>query len=159
MNVGSPRYAALISCAVDGVDIAAAFAVGLGADVVVFASPHEHLRSAAAGYGATAVEAIGPDLGTFDVTVETSGVADALAAALRMTGPSGVCICTAGAVHRGGDVPVPVYEMYMNPVTFHTGWGHPRSVMDEPVALIADRLFDPLAIPGQAESEETRARA
>lgn len=125
---------------------AVAFAVGLGATEVVFASPHAHLRAAAEAYGATVSDLVRPEHGAFDVTVETSGGADALAATLRATGPSGVCTCTAGAVHRGRDVPLPVYEMYMNTVTFHTGWVHTRALVDEPLALLAGGLFDPLSV-------------
>lgn len=124
---------------------AAAFAVGLGADEVVFVSQHQHLCDAATSYGAMShvVDGEYDDLGSFDVTVETSGLAEALAFALRSTGPSGVCTCTSGAVHRGSDVPLPVYEMYMNTVTFRTGWVHTRSLLDEPLELVADGLFDP----------------
>ena len=127
---------------------ASAFAVGLGADEVVFVSTQKVQCDLASTYGANAhlVEGLTEigDLGEFDVTVDTSGVAEALGFALRSTGPSGVATCTAGATHRGRDVALPVYEMYMNTVTFHTGWVHTRSFMAEPLALIADGLFDPL---------------
>jgi threonine dehydrogenase-like Zn-dependent dehydrogenase len=152
-HTGGGRVLVVGSALADGGSIgvyAAAFAVGLGAEAV-FASPHAHLRAAAESYGATAVDAVRRELGTFDVTVETSGVPDALSAALRATGPSGVCTCTAGAVHRGRDVPIPVYEMYMNTVTFHTGWVHTRSLMDEPQAHLAGGMFDPLAIASVVE--------
>jgi alcohol dehydrogenase len=135
---------------------AAAFAVGLAADEVVFASHDPALCALAAGYGASVhhVQAGYEDLGTFDVTVETSGLAEALAFALRSTGPSGICTCTAGAVHRGRDVPLPVYEMYLNTVTFHTGWVHTRSLIPEPLSLMAERLFDPRRIARAATFDE-----
>jgi alcohol dehydrogenase len=150
-QTGGGRVLVVGSALADGGSIgvyAAAFAVGLGADEVVFVSHHEHLAAAARAYGATAQVVDGdlPDCGRFDVTVETSGSPEALGFALRSTGPAGVCTCTAGAVHRGRDVPLPVYEMYMNTVTFHTGWVHTRSLLDEPLRLIAGGLFDPRAI-------------
>ncbi|MBO0729809.1 MAG: alcohol dehydrogenase catalytic domain-containing protein [Acidimicrobiaceae bacterium] len=124
---------------------AVAFARGLEADDVVFVSPDAHLRDLARECGARVVAAAGVDgdLGSFDVTVDASGTADGLALALRSTGPGGVCTCTAGAVHRGQPVPVPVYEMYMNVVTFRTGWVHTRALLEAPLALIANGLFDP----------------
>lgn len=111
----------------------------------------------AAAYGATAhrVADTYEDVGAFDVTVETSGVPAALAFALGSTGPSGVCTCTAGAVHRGNDVPIPVYEMYMNTVTFpHDRVGPPRSSIDEPLRLFEGQLFDPLSIARMATFDE-----
>lgn len=135
---------------------AVAYAVGLGAEEVVFVSHDAGLCRLAAAYGATAqrVADTYEDVGAFGVTVETSGVPGALAFALRSTGPSGVCTCTAGAVHRGNDVPIPVYEMYMNTVTFTTGWVHTRSCIDEPLRLIEGQLFDPLSIARMATFDE-----
>jgi len=107
----------------------------------------------AESYGATAVDVPADEvdgLGLFDVTVDTSGRADLLAAALRVTGPCGHCTCTAGAVHRSQPVALPVYEMYMNVVTFHTGWVHTRSLLSEPLELISDGVFDPVRIAQRA---------
>lgn len=130
---------------------AAAFAVSLGADDVVFVSPDPGLRGKAEAYGARAVDAVHvdgalDDLGSFDVTVDTSGSADGLALALRSCGPSAVCTCTAGAVHRGSPPPLPVYEMYMNTVTFKTGWVHTRALVDEPLDAMVAGAFDPTMI-------------
>lgn len=137
---------------------ATAFAVGLGADVV-FLSHDAHLCELAGAYGATAhrIEGQYDTVGSFDVTVETSGLPDALWFALRSTGPSGVCTCTAGAVHRGHDVPVPVYEMYMNTVTFHTGWVHTRALMAEPLQLLTEALFDPRLIARRSTFDDAPA--
>lgn len=135
---------------------AAALAVTLGASETVYLSPDERLRALAATYGATSMN--GPDdrtatrhpteddLGWFDVTVDAGGLADGLALALRSTGPHGVCTSTAGAVHRGRDVPLPVYEMYMNSVTFRTGWVPTRSLMAEPLHHLTTGLLDPSRI-------------
>lgn len=127
---------------------AAAFARGLGADEVVFCSQDPGLRAHATSLGVTAVAAGDgyPDLGLFDVTVDTSGIPDGLTHALAATGPGGVCTCTAGAVHRGAPVPFPVYEMYLRVVTFRTGWVPTRALVDEPLRLVTDGLFDPVSI-------------
>ncbi len=127
---------------------ATAFAQGLGADEVVYVSHNALLRDHARGLGAQVadVEVEYPDLGMFDITIDTSGLGDGLAFALRSTGPGGVCTCTAGAVHRGHPVPLPVYEMYMNVVTFRTGWVHTRALLDEPLRLIAHGIFDPTSL-------------
>jgi alcohol dehydrogenase len=138
---------------------ATAFAAGLGADEVVYVAHDPALCALAAGYGATVhlVERAYEDLGPFDVTIETSGLADALAFALRSTGPGGICTCTAGAVHRGHDVPVPIYEMYLNTVTFHTGWAHTRSLVAEPMRHLSEGLFDPRRIARTSTFDEAGA--
>jgi alcohol dehydrogenase len=127
---------------------AAAFAVGLGAEETVFVSPDADLCAKAIAYGARShrLNDEPDDLGTFEVTVDTSGTTDALAFAVRSTAPHGICTCTAGAVHRGRQVPLPVYEMYMNSVTFRTGWVPTRAVLDEPLRHMTENLFDPRQI-------------
>lgn len=120
----------------------------LDGDLVGFVSHDPGLRAHAERLGVRAVDASDgyQDLGAFDVTVDASGLGEGLAFALRSTGPCGNCTCTAGAVHRNQPVPVPVYELYMNVVTFRTGWVHTRSLIDQPLQHIADELFDPTTI-------------
>lgn len=129
---------------------AVALAVAMGADDVVFVSHDQALCSAAAAYGAEALhvaESGYPDLAPrFDVTVDTSGLREGLAFALRSTAVCGVCTCTAGAVHRGPDTPVPVYDMYLRSVTLKTGWVSTRPLVEPPLQLLSKRMYDPLAI-------------
>ena len=128
---------------------AVAIAVALGAQRVVFVSQDAEQCRLAAGYGAdtTLVEGTDyPDAGRFDVTVDTSGVPEGLAHALRSTGPYGVCTCTAGAVHRGADVPLPVYDMYLQCATLRTGWVSTRPLVPAASELLTAGLVDPLAI-------------
>lgn len=128
---------------------AVAFAAAGGADRVVFASRSAVLRRHAAAYGATVCvpgDAAFNALEGFDVVVDTSGDAHLLAAAIERVGPHGVVTCTAGAVHRRAPVPLPVYEMYINSVTFKTGWVSTRALVDEPLALAIDGAFDPREI-------------
>lgn len=100
----------------------------------------------------TGIEAVLLDVGRdwpsrrFDVTVDASATRDGLAVALRATRPNGVCTSTSGALHRGADTPLPVYDMYMNAVTFRTGWVHTRPNIPAPMDLIGAGTFDPLRI-------------
>jgi threonine dehydrogenase-like Zn-dependent dehydrogenase len=129
---------------------AVALTRAMGADDVVFVSQDEALCSAAAAYGAETLhvaDAAYPELAPrFDVTVDTSGLREGLAFALRSTAVCGVCTCTAGAVHRGSDTPVPVYDMYLRSVTLRTGWVSTRPLVEEPLRLLSRGTYDPLAI-------------
>lgn len=128
---------------------ACAYAQALGVQRTVFVSQSPELRRQAQDLGVEAIAVDGeqyPDLGpSFDVTVDTSGLASGLAFALRSTGPSGTCTCTAGAVHRAAPVPVPVYEMYLRSVTLRTGWVSTRPLIPAPLALVTAGRVDPLA--------------
>ena len=128
---------------------AVATAVALGADRVRFVSQDAEQCRLAAGYGAETALVEGtdyPDAGRFDVTVDTSGVREGLAHALRSTGPYGVCTCTAGAVHRGDDVALPVHDMYLQCTTLRTGWVSTRPLVPAASGLLTAGLVDPLAI-------------
>ena len=46
-------------------------------------------------------------------------------------------------MYRGRPVPIDVYDMYRKSVRFETGWVHTQSLIDEPLALIANGKFDP----------------
>ena len=135
---------------------ACAYAVALGAAEVVFVSHDELLCRQAERLGARSshVTASYPDLGPeFDVTVDTSGLAEGLSLALRATGPCGTCTCTAGAVHR--DPPaVPLYEMYLRSVTLRTGWVSTRPLIPRALAPIASGAVRPLDIATVVRWEE-----
>lgn len=128
---------------------AAAFAVASGCEEVVFASRSEVLRSHAERYGADVLQ---PDdtrfdeQEGFDVVVDASGDPGLLAQAVSAAGVHAVATCTAGAVHRGADVPMPIYSMYMNSVTLRTGWVSTRPLIAEPLTLTAAGAVDPTAL-------------
>lgn len=150
-ETGGGRVLVVGGAAADGGSIglyAAGFAAASGADEVIYAAGHPTLVDRARRLGMTAVDTSAGygDLGMFDVTVDTSGLGAGLSFALASTGPCGVCTCTAGAVHRGRPVALPVYEMYMNVVTFRTGWVHSRALLDEPLRLVAAGTLDPTVI-------------
>ncbi|WP_232666623.1 zinc-dependent alcohol dehydrogenase [Pseudonocardia sp. TRM90224] len=140
---------------------AALYARALGASDVLVAAPRPAgptlWQAAELGLRTVAIEPDTLDVGAFDVTVDASGTADGLALALRSTGPGGTCTCTSGAVHRGAPVALPVYAMYMNVVTFRTGWVHTRSLLDEPLALVAGGAFDPTVIATITSFEDAPA--
>ena len=80
------------------------------------------------------------------MVVDASGNPDALRLVLKRTASGAIVTCTAGAVYAFGDVPFPVFSMYRRGVTFHTGWANTRPLMHEPLALIADGVFDPRVV-------------
>jgi alcohol dehydrogenase len=126
---------------------AAALAVGLGAAAVTYLDADAGRRRVAEGYGVgeTLDTSAGlPELdGRFDVTVDASGNPEALALVLRRTAANGICTCTAGAIYALADVPLPVFAMYRQAVTFRTGWVHTRPLIHRPLELIARGDFDP----------------
>jgi threonine dehydrogenase-like Zn-dependent dehydrogenase len=126
---------------------AAGIAVALGASRTVYASASDTLNAIAAKMGCetidlrvTPLEAIE---GMFDITVDAFGRADGLPHLLARTGRAGVCTSIAGVMYRKQDVLFPVYEMYRRSVSFHTGWVHTHSVIDEPLELIRSGTFNP----------------
>lgn len=128
---------------------AAAFAVASNCEEVVFASRSALLRSHAERYGATSLHPDDARFGqhqNFDVVVDASGDPGLLARAAAVAGTHATVTCTAGAVHRGSDVPMPIYSMYMNSVTFRTGWVSTRPQIEDPLALVADRAVDPTSL-------------
>lgn len=126
---------------------AAALAATLGAGEVTYLDWDAGRRRLAEAYGAarTVDTAAGlPELeGRFDVSVDASGNPEALALVLRHTAANGICTSTAGAIYAAADVPLPVFSMYRQSVTFRTGWVHTRPLMREPLELIAAGRFDP----------------
>jgi threonine dehydrogenase-like Zn-dependent dehydrogenase len=127
---------------------AAALAVVLGASDVTYLDWDAGRRALATAYGVSeSVDSSGglpEDLARdYDVTVDASGNPDALRLVLRCTAANGICTCTAGAIYAAGDVPLPVFQMYRQSITFHTGWVHTRPLMHEPLALISEGRFDP----------------
>jgi threonine dehydrogenase-like Zn-dependent dehydrogenase len=63
------------------------------------------------------------------------------------------------AIHFGAATPVPLFEMYFNGVTFHTGRVHSRAVLPEVLELIEAGRIDPErvttdVVPWEAAAEE-----
>ena len=129
---------------------ACGWACALGADVMYLdASPTR--RAVAERYGAQTRSLDGglPDDvdRRFDVTVDAGGAGpEGLTWVLEHTGRGGICTSTAAMTYIGGPVPVPMFAMYRNSITLHTGWAHTRAAMDEPLARVADGTFDPAPV-------------
>lgn len=126
---------------------AAGIAVALESGRVVYADHDPNRLKIAERLGAETVNlnetALEKITGGFDVTVDASGNPNYLTALIKLTGRAGVCTSIAGVVYRGADVPLPVYHMYRNSISFHTGWVHTHKLLDEPLELIRSGRFDP----------------
>ena len=120
---------------------AAAIAVALGSERVVYVDAHEGRRAIAAGFGAETEDRTGKRPGRFPVTVDSSGDAEQLMICLRSTEPDG--ICTSTAIYFGDPPPVPLLEMYMKGTTFVTGRVHARPAIPHVLRLAAEGKLHP----------------
>ena len=114
---------------------AAAIAVALGAERVVYVDGDPRRREIAAGFGAEAVDRSEERPGRFPITVDASADPDQLVLALRSTEPDG--ICTSTGIYFGEQPALPVLEMYMKNTTFVTGRVHARPAIPHVLALAA----------------------
>ena len=79
-------------------------------------------------------------LGPYPITVNATGTAEGLGCALRSTAPDGICTSVGISVK---DVPIPLFDMYVNVVTLRTGRVHARAVIPEVVGLVSDGRIHP----------------
>jgi threonine dehydrogenase-like Zn-dependent dehydrogenase len=114
---------------------AAALAVALGAESVLYVDPDAARRRTAATLGAETIAELPKRLGPFPITVDSSGDPDGLALALRSTAPDG--ICTSTAIYFGEQPSLPLLEMYTKGITFKTGRAHVREAMPQVLELAA----------------------
>lgn len=128
---------------------AAGWARALGADVRYLDASAER-RAVAERYGATVVDitdGLPEDRERFEITVDAGGAGPVgLTWLLERTGRGGICTSTAAMIYIGAPVPVPMFHMYRNSIQLNTGWVHTRTIMDEPLGLIADGTFDPAPV-------------
>ncbi len=133
---------------------AAGWAVALGAERVLYADYDLDRLQRAEKMGAQAMDlnvdklsSLKPRLkkidGGFDITVDSGGDPAALTQLLYLTARGGVCVSVAGVMYPGQEIPFPVFDMYMKSVSFHTGWVHTQAIIDGPLRLINERVFDP----------------
>lgn len=120
---------------------AAAIAVALGSERVVYVDADEGRRAVAAGFGAEALDRTDERPGRFPVTVDASSDPDGLALALACTDMDGTCTST--GIYFGEQPPMPVLEMYMRNTTFVTGRVHARAVIPHVLALAAEQRLHP----------------
>jgi len=133
---------------------AAGWAVALGASRVIYADYDEERLGRAVAMGAEPMDLNKHKLtslkpkkhrveGGFDITIDGGGDPSALTDLLHLTARAGVCVSTGGIMYPRQLVPFPVFEMYRKSVSFHTGWVHTQSLIEEPMRLIHEGVFDP----------------
>jgi alcohol dehydrogenase len=133
---------------------AAGWAVALGASRVVYADYDADRLARAAKMGAEPMDLNKEKLtslkpkkhrmeGGFDITVDGGGDPNALTDLLHLTARAGVCVSTGGIMYPRQNIPFPVFEMYRKSMSFHTGWVHTQTLIDEPLRLIHEGIFDP----------------
>jgi alcohol dehydrogenase len=121
---------------------ASGIAVALGAPRVVYVDSDERRLRIANELGAEVVEGLPAErLGPFPVTVDASADAAGLALAVRSTDVDG--ICTSTGIYFGNEVPLPLFEAYVNGITFRTGRVHARPAIPAALDLIASGRLHP----------------
>jgi threonine dehydrogenase-like Zn-dependent dehydrogenase len=82
--------------------------------------------------------------------------ADGLGCALRSTGPDGVCT-SIGIYPR--DTAVPLFQMYLNGVSFRTGRGHARPAILALIELMASGRLRPELVTSQVADFQSASDA
>jgi threonine dehydrogenase-like Zn-dependent dehydrogenase len=95
-------------------------------------------------------------LGSFAITVDASMNAEGLGCALRSTGPDGVC--TSIGIYLK-DTAIPLFDMYLNGVSFRTGRGHARPAIPALVELVTSGKFRPELVTSQVTDWEAAQEA
>jgi alcohol dehydrogenase len=126
---------------------AAALAVALGAESVVYVDADEDRRRIAASLGANTLGEVATRLGPFPITVDASADPDGLALALRSTAPDGTC--TSSAIYFGQQPSMPLLEMYTKGITFRTGRAHVREAIPHVLELAATGAVHPELVTTQ----------
>jgi alcohol dehydrogenase len=125
---------------------AAGLASALGAGLVVYVDGDPDRGKLAESWGAVSVTSL-QEVGApprFELTVDSSGRPEVLAELIRRTASNGTCTSTTASIYRG-DTALPLLEMYRHSITLTTGWAHTRALMEQPLRLIVDGVFDPKA--------------
>jgi alcohol dehydrogenase len=116
-------------------------AVALGAACVHYLDTDATRLSLAAHLGANTIEGPPPrQLGPFPITVNASRTPEGLGCALRSTTPDGRC--TSIGIYME-DTPLPLYEMYINGVTFLTGRTHARPAIPQLLEMTGSGQIHP----------------
>jgi alcohol dehydrogenase len=132
-------------------------AFALGAPAVRYLDTDPAGLALAARLGAQVTDGPVPHrLGPFAITVDASMNRDGLGCALRSTGPDGVC--TSIGIYLK-DTVVPLFDMYLNGITFRTGRGHARTAIPWLIELVASGRFQPQLVTSQVADWENAAEA
>lgn len=120
---------------------AAALAVALGSESVLYVDADEGRRAVAARLGAQTLAQAPKRLGPFPITVDSSADADGLALALRSTAPDG--LCTSTSIFFDEQPTLPLLEMYSKGITFKTGRANVRAAMPHVLDMAATGALYP----------------
>ncbi len=120
---------------------AAALALALGAESVLYVDADPSRRRTAEALGAKTLADSPTRLGPFPITVDSSADPHGLALALRSTAPDGTCTST--AIYFGEQPVLPLLEMYTKGITFKTGRAHVREAMPHVLELAAAGALHP----------------
>jgi threonine dehydrogenase-like Zn-dependent dehydrogenase len=120
---------------------AAALAVALGAESVLYVDADPARRETATAVGAETLAELPKRLGPFPITVDASADPDGLDLALRSTAPDGVCTST--AIYFGEQPTLPLLEMYSKGITFRTGRANAREAIPHVLELAASGAVHP----------------
>ena len=120
---------------------AAALAVALGAESVLYVDADPNRRRTAEALGAETLADPPDRLGPFPITVDSSADPHGLTLALRSTAPDGTCTST--AIYFGEQPALPLLEMYTKGITFKTGRAHVREAMPQVLELAAAGALHP----------------
>jgi alcohol dehydrogenase len=114
---------------------AAALAVALGSESVLYVDGDEGRRERAQALGAQTLAQMPRRVGPYPITVDASADADGLGLALRSTSPDGVCTST--SIYFGEPPSLPLLEMYTKGITFRTGRANAREAIPHVLDLAA----------------------
>lgn len=117
----------------------------LGAEKVTFASQDQEELMIAEGLGAECIEicAWPKKLAQHDITMDVTNSRAGLSTVIKSTAPYGYC--TSGSIYFAPTTPIPLVDMYMKGIEFHTGRVNSASVLDRVLELVAKGL-NPAAI-------------
>jgi alcohol dehydrogenase len=123
---------------------AAAEALALGSERVLYVDSDPRRRAIAEGYGAETLDRV-PDQvdGRFPITVDASGDPRGLELALGSLDRDGVCTSTAIYFDPKVQPRMPLLAMYVQATTFVTGRIHARRDAPQVLELLAGGSFDP----------------
>ncbi len=136
---------------------AAAIAVALGAESVLYADDDPGRCATAAALGAQTLTELPRRLGPFPITVDASADPRGLALALRSTAPDGTCTST--AIYFEDQASLPLLEMYTKGITFRTGRANARTDMPHVIALAASGALHPEMVTSRVVGWQDAAAA
>lgn len=136
---------------------AAALAVALGSESVLYVDRDDARRRTAAAVGAETLAEVPKRLGPYPITVDASADPEGLALALRSTAPDG--ICTSAAIYFGEQPALPLLEMYTKGITFRTGRANAREAIPHVLELAASGRVRPELVTTRAVAWADAAEA